>query len=214
MLNKSFFRAAIAASAVMLYMIPYAAEAGTVVYNSLPSASAGYDLVNPIANGGGGPVGISFTATAGGRLQDVTLSLLRTDPQSTGSLSVNLYFDSGSNTTGAFIQNIGTLLDSSLTAGPSNYSFTSFASVSLTSGQRYWVNVLGTADSSAAWSVTTDTSGTGVNGEYAQSYNVVFPTSSGATYQAQITVPEPGTIALMSLGLVGFAFGQRRNKLS
>ena len=161
------------------------AQAATVAYDNLElSRSNGVDSINPII--GVGPMADSFTASAGNRLTDVKLDLSRANLGSTGSLTVSLLSDNAF-TPGSAVATLGTINDSALDGTLRAYDFSNFAPVNLAAGSRYWIQVAGSADSSASLSWSSNLNGTtGVVGESYANKLGVYP-NIGGPYQMQVT---------------------------
>ena len=174
-------------------------HAGTIVFDSTSQDSIGSDSVGQV-----GPLYASFSSDtdAMSSLDGIVL-LLQGNSSSSGSISVDLYADSGSNTVGAFVSNLGTVADSSLSSSGNLVSLV-VSDFVLDASSRYWIGLTGT-NTSADWSWTTDTSGTGVDGEsYANMFGT-FQNDSNSAYQMEleesmVVSPEPGTLLLCCCG--------------
>src|ERR1022692_1621949 len=136
-----------------LLVVPFAANAGVIVYDSLPQSSSGADPV-----GSFGPLYDSFSTGA-----------------DSGPISSVSFLLSGDNTdtVGGLISALGTISDASLTGGLSVVNLPLGSNPSLNTGTRYWIGL--STSGSALWSYTLDTSGTGVNGEFFRNLNGTFP---------------------------------------
>jgi hypothetical protein len=221
-LNKRLFTAVASIAILLVSIIPVTVNASNVVFSNISATRSFADAVADY-----GPLGASFTATSGNTLSDVQLLLARSGA-AVGSVSVNLYSDSSSvanpfsppptwsHAPGSLIANIGTVLDSALST---SFSVIDLAtSISLTPGTSYWITLSTNNSSAALWGNSTDVSGVGVSSEYGSAvipgFGVIMSVNSDQNvvpYQMQITtIPEPSTLALLSLGLVGFAYSKRR----
>lgn len=209
MLNKRLLTATGAIGILLASIMPTVASAGGTAYNNLGTPTADnypFSYTSSQSN--------SFTALGGG-LTSVSLLLgqLSSGSGSGKTLTINLLNDSGNNTPGSILGALGTLGEDLLSTTLSVFTFNNFAPIQLTAGTRYWINVISDAgaNSTAGWAYAVNDSGIGVQGEY--NSNIVDGTSPNSAippYQMQVTIPEPGTLALISVGLVGVSFGKRR----
>jgi hypothetical protein len=192
-----------------LLVVPFAANAGVIVYDSLPQSSSGSDSV-----GSFGPLYDSFSTGAdSGPISSVSF-LLSGDNTDGGTISANLYADN-SDTVGGLISALGTISDASLTGGLSVVNLPLGSNPSLNTGTRYWIGL--STSGSALWSYTLDTSGTGVNGEFFRNINGTFPNNPDGGYQMQValaSVPEPSTFVLEMIALAALGVFARRRRLA
>ena len=189
---------------VVASIAPTTANAAGVIFNNIFANSGGADSFTLF-----GPLAQSFIAS-GTVLTDVKLRL-EGDNQTSGSITVQLFDDNGGPSPGTLVGTVGNLSDSFLTNPSSIFDFP--VSLPIISGARYWIQVTASGGSSAAWSTDIDYNGTGVPGEYILNSGTVYDIVNevGVAYQMQLSsIPEPATLALMSLGLVGLGFGKRR----
>lgn len=215
-IKKRFFTLPITAIVIFLVSImPIASNAATTVYNNLSNGGT------PYAFGyAQGSQSNSFTSPNSANLLEVTLKLSG-DGATGGTLSVNLVSDNGSNEPDLInpvISVLGTIAEDTLALSLTNYTFNSFTPVSLTGGTRYWINVVSSLGGGSAswWGYADDNTGIGTALEF--SSNPTDGTvANGFPYQMQVqvsdannAVPEPTTLALLSVGLVGIGFGKRR----
>ena len=181
-------------------------HAGIIVYDSTGQASNGADSLTQ------GALYDSFSTGANsGTLSELVL-LLDGDQTSAGSIAVGLYADS-SISPGALMTTLGTINDSSLTAGLSLVTVTLGTQPALSTGTRYWIGLVGTS-STGHWSYTFDTSGIGVNGEFASNFTGTFPNNPDGGYQMEVELtaatPEPSTLILGAGALAILAAFLRR----
>jgi len=219
MFNKRLFTAIFAVGILSASIVPTVANAGTTIYNNLPGSGAASGGVIPFSYvGAGGVQANSFSVAAGSPgVESVSLYLNSTGNHiGAGTLSVSLVKDNAGLPTGATLGLLGTLLESALDTTLRVYTFNGFAPIAVGAG-RYWINVVDSAGAAsvAQWSYATDATGVGTAGEFNyESVDGVFANGPGAgPYQMQVKVPEPGTLALLSLGLAGVAFGKKRRKI-
>jgi hypothetical protein len=203
----------LAALVLMLGGVGQARAGFITLYNNLSATpSESFDVR------GNGPLADSFsTGSSAVNLSDVKLLLESDSFTSTGSITVTLNKDS-STSPGGVLTTIGTFNNSSLSRSPTAIDFPT--SYSLAANTRYWIEVSASNDSSAAWEVSTDTSGVGVANEYNSNSQGVFPNTGISPFQMEVTaqtaatgVPEPSTLTLLGLGSLGLlGYGRRRRK--
>jgi hypothetical protein len=140
------------------------------------------------------------------------------------SLSVDLYSSNAGPVPGAFLANVGTLLDSALPgSGVSTFDFP--VSIALLASTRYWIGITTANASDASWELTREpgcsasVSDTGVSGQFKDDTGTVSNTNFDA-FAMQVSetatvvggVPEPATLSMCVAGLL--ALGFLRSRLS
>jgi hypothetical protein len=200
---RNFVLAAVASAVLSLGS---AAQAG-ILYDNLSQESLGSVFV---ATSQFGPLADSFsTGSTATYFQSVLLSLLADDPKDGESFTVSLRSDSDTSPGAALAS--ATFNDSILTTSLKNYTFPTSGSILLAANTRYWIEVSGTANSSARWSRSSNSSGTGVAGEYNFLNGKANSNSSVQPFQMQVnTIPEPGTLTLGAIGTPVLAIARRR----
>lgn len=212
MINKQLSTAILAAGVLLASIMPTAAQA-VIIYDNItsPATTNGGNPIGPAL----GPLADSFSVTGSTTTLDTVQLLLDKTSATSGSVRVDLFNDN-SGTPGTLNTNIGSVNDSALSTGTFNL-FTFTPSISLATG-RYWIELSTVGTSSANWAFSTNIGRPGLAGEriYAATQNggAGFQISSFAFQMRLNNVPEPDTLALISIGLVGVGFSKRRRKLS
>lgn len=184
-----------------------------VVYNNLGAAASGSDPIYSY-----GPLANSFTTGAdGGTLRGVQALLMNLGPNVVGNVQVNLLSSNGA-APGSTLLSLGSLSSADIaSSGFQSYSFAATSAYDLSANTTYWVQILAADLNAIQWSFTSDLSGAGVAGE--SSYSAAFGVSPNASaaldgfgpYQMAVEVPEPGSLALVSLGLIAVVWVRRRS---
>ncbi|SDP82345.1 PEP-CTERM protein-sorting domain-containing protein [Rhodoferax sp. OV413] len=210
----TFLRTALlsASACVLLAAIP-AAQAG-VVYSNLDAAQSGSDAVY-----GNGPLANSFTTGAsGGTLNAIQALLMNLGPDIVSDVQVNL-LSSSSGAPGSTLAAFNSLSSAGISsAGFAAYSFSLASGYNLAANTTYWIEVIAADVNAIQWSYSSDLSGVGVAGE--SSYSAAFGVSPNAQaaadgfgpYQMAVELPEPGSFALVGLGLAGVLVVRRRKQ--
>jgi hypothetical protein len=203
------------------------------VYDNIFSGTGspgGFDPAAFPANSGSGPLFNSFTTSSLGDLVNRVRLVLNSsnDPGDGGSFALSVVGDSlGSPDVGTVIASSGLISDSVL----SNDAFSggiytwAFSSVPLDPSSTYWVGLQDNCDpsvpgvctpSSAQWAFASDGTGVGIAGNQWGDTNG-FSLSEDATppfeMMVDFAVPEPATIALFGIGLIGVAYIRRRSPI-
>jgi hypothetical protein len=182
------------------------ARADIILYDHLAPASTHSDSVAQFS-----PLADSFsTGSTAVLLTDVKV-ILDGAPGPPGSTIVQLLGDASTHP-GAVLANIATLNNSSLSFAPTTFDFPLATPYPLNPNTRYWVGLSSVGGSTADWHY----GGPAVPGEFFSGHGSVFPATS--PYQMQVRgtadpVPEPGSLALLTLGGLGLAgWRWRRSK--
>lgn len=130
-------------------------------------------------------------------------------------ISYNFYQDSGGAPGGLIDSGAGQNVTATLSqfawcCGGGNawlVTFDLMSALDLDAGT-YWLGLTGATGSNAAWWVTTGV-GNGRSGNSNVGVDFAFFLDGGDT----VSVPEPGTLALFGIGLVGMGLGRRRKTL-
>lgn len=189
------------------------------------SASAGiiYDNISQPIGGvaaasftnANGPLYDSFsTGDAPESLTDVQLLLAASNPGDGFSSMIILAADNGTSP-GAFVDLLGMIPDSSLTAASSVVDLPQTGGP-LVADTRYWIGVIA-SDSTVEWAFDAVNGGTGVANEFNYYDGMVQANSVFTPYQMQVSAvspvaPEPGSLSLMIVFGMGAAvrFARRR----
>jgi hypothetical protein len=168
-----------------------------------------------------GPLADSFS-TGGSSVLLTDLKLLLVvegTPNPNATVTITLNSDNAT-APGAVLTTIGTISDSSIPVGPPGAVFDfPVASFALAANTRYWIQLSTNDGSSAFWTWSLDTSGTGVANEFFFNQlggGVAFPNSDGP-YLMQVNgfenaIPEPSSVALLGVGIGGIVVLNRLRK--
>jgi len=190
------------------------ARADTLFSNIAPSTQDGADGIS--ANTGFGPLADSFSTLGSAvNLTDVKVNL--TGTPDLGLIHIDLLSDK-STAPGAFLTNLGVILDAQLSGTLTTFDVPLAVSYPLAANTRYWVQLSGDSefDTSGLWAWSLDTSGIGVASEYFANQGGVFP-NLGGPYEMEVIagVPEPSTLILLAFGTIavtGYRIGHADSK--
>lgn len=213
-------------------MLGTGAQAGPLYDNihsgtDATSSPAGFDLVAYPANSGAGPLYNSFTTSAAGDLVNQIQLVLNSsgDPNDGGSFIISVVGDSfGSPDLGTIVATSGLVSDSVLSTDSFNggiYTWT-FSAVALDPSTTYWVMLEDACNpdgpggqctaSSAQWAFAVDATGVGVAGNQ-WGDTTGFTLNSDLNPPFEMTVPEPATLSVLGLGLLGLGYFRRRQSI-
>lgn len=209
----------LAIGAVLAALAGGSAQATVVLFDTTISAGS---LVAAIKPSSGGPAAQSFnTGGIGGTvgINYVALDIKATAPGDGGSFIVTLNADSGSNTPGASLLTLGTVLDSSLTTTAQLIKFSGTDLIDLASNTQYWIEATQVGASpvtSAQWILATGAvTGPGAAGNFIYKGGVSFADSSShEPLVMTVDAPEPMTLAVLGVGLAGLGWARRRKVTS
>jgi len=200
------------ASIAGIFLVCSLAQASTI-YSNIAAEPTDSDHVRAF-----GPLYDSFsTDSAGGRLSELKLMLSVDNPDSTRILRIVLFADD-SGSPGSRIARLGTVAESALTILPDVYDVDLTTHPLLAPNTRYWIGLRRGPNTLWAWSA--DTSGTGVGSEFFSNTDGTFSNNPGGPYQmsvstsADVSVPEPQSVVLLSISIVAFGVLRRFTSLS
>ncbi len=224
------------AAVALIAATPFATARADVLFDNV-TGIAPNGAPDGIANYSGssepvGPLAVSFSTGSSAvylPYTSFTFDLEATTPDDGGSVTATLFASAGAGVgktsnnaihPGTSVASLGIINDSQLSsAAYSLISVTSSQAVLLSANTTYWVELSSTASnsspSSAAWANEAATGGgVGVDGEYAwNNYAGVarswLITSRGG-YMMQVAVPEPSSILVIGVGLIGLVATRRK----
>lgn len=123
-----------------------------------------------------------------------------------GNLTVGIYADNGNNQVGA---TLGTWDVSATTDGGAICNVPVSAGINLAAGQKYWVGLIPHDDTWIMWGWRSDWGGGLLQRRYLTSTDTLGDLQSAFSVETQ-AVPEPTTIAAMSLGALGLLRRRKR----
>lgn len=217
----------VALAAVALIGVGSVASArADVLFDNTGNAAVGSDAIANYSTGAG-PIAESFTTSSSAvylPYTAFTFDLAATSPSDGFSVAVALFTSAGSGpgktSLGAIhpdvqLASLGTIADSSLSTTPSLVSVSASQALLLSANTTYWVE-LSSASGSADWEYDAAASGgLGTTGEY--SWNNYGGISRAGLISAhggdmmQVAVPEPSSLLVLGLGLIGLGAIRRRN---
>ncbi len=153
---------------------------------------------------------MQFTSLVSGSLESITTGLVDLSTSGMGdSMTLNLYTDNGSNGFGALLYSDHYDPGLSMTSQLSSV-MNSNALITLTAGQKYWVDMVADTDTNIGWNY--DYQNTANQLVYQWSTPGGTPRQGSTDVSLQVTtqsVPEPASIAALGLGLIGLLKGKR-----
>ncbi|MDB5851632.1 MAG: hypothetical protein JWP29_5384 [Rhodoferax sp.] len=188
------------AAAVALCITATPAAQASPVYDNLGTAQVGSDPLYSY-----GPIANSFNtgANGSGMLTGVKALLANFSSDIVGSLQISLHAN-GVNAPGAELVSLGSLSSAGVAAGAfAAYTFAPVTAFELAANTTYWIEIASASANDVFWSWSDDLSALGVAGQanYSAALGYNLNSSSFGPYQMAVEVPEPGSVALVFLGL-------------
>jgi len=190
---------AASASAAVLVTAAIPTANAKLIYDNLGSSQDGSDPVYSF-----GPLADSFaTGAVGGKLEGVAAQLMSLSSAYSGDIEMFLLADNGASPGAPLISLGGLRAESVSTALFTSYTFTPVSTFILAANTRYWLEITGATPNAIQWSWSNDLSGLGVAGQssYSREFGVNDNSPAFGPYQMAVSVPEPGSLALMCLAL-------------
>lgn len=191
-------------------------------------ASAGFDVLAPTAQGGGGPIALSFsTGSQGLALSSVTAVLAAGSPTDGGTIVVSLWNNNPTGSAGGLpaprtnLDTLATINDSSLTSSFANINIPVTSAIALAANSRYWIELAGSSSSSAEWSYIDQASAAALPSANEYNWNnysgavnsSALNGSYGTDMIAVSAVPEPGSWLLVGAACLLLAFLRPRRAI-
>jgi hypothetical protein len=115
-----------------------------------------------------GPLAQSFNSgTTPVLLSDLKLVLDDANPSDGGTITVELFSDSGGSGPASLLTTLGTIADSSLSTSAATYDLSLSNFVTLAANTTYWIELTGSNGSGAVWEAALGATGTDVSGQEA-----------------------------------------------
>lgn len=212
---KLVSKGSVMAIAALLLFLPASARAG-IIYNNFGAG----DSYNPIFGHFVGFDGTDtyvqadqFTATNSGKLSSITVAMGIADSSPSATVTLELRADSGG-LPGSLIESFSVPVTQSF-GSDSPITVASAVTPNLAAGTKYWL-VASNPNNFVGWNFnsTGDVGlvGTGIDGGALQTYTDTRDVFRLNT--ADVSTPEPASIALLSTGLLGLAGFRMRRRLS
>lgn len=214
-----------ALSILQSMLLPSTSEAGIMIDN-LGQSTSGFSAVTGPLGAAESWAAIRFTTGTGAwQFNSLTARFADQSNGNTGlnpdGLQIEVRSDAGVNPGGTLL---GTLTSTTNIAGQSNYSFSPTASISLNGLTNYWLVAKptdtsslygwvmtdsGTDNGQSSWSLADDYIGTANSGTNWTAPLPLVPFLSIDATLISTAVPEPSSVAIISLSFLGFSICRR-----
>jgi hypothetical protein len=151
-----------------------------------------------------------FSPSASGLLSSVSAAIYASSIGTSGQLTLHIWSDLGG-VPGTDLESVTLNLPLMFVGSPFE-TIAMSGTTQLLASQSYWLGFSGLHETFGIWRNSPGASGPGAHTSAAGQDWTVFPAGVGAFRVEVQGVPEPGTFALMTVGLVGLLWARRRQQ--